>query len=146
MNERRSIDEFLAYDSKDTGMLVIREDGHFSGLMITMTYKDICHIIYFAVKPEYRDKGYGTRCLKLLQQNPDRIIVDVEDPEAECDNRRQRKRRVEFYRKNGFERTGISYNWRGEQYFIMSFNGTVTKDEFSAFWDYFSHRASNNIG
>ena len=37
--------------------------------------------------------------------------------------------------KNGYAESGIEYRWRGVPYEILIKNGTITENEFDAFWD-----------
>lgn len=63
-------------------------------------------IDYLAVLPSLRDRGYGSACLRALQDvfGENLVMVESEEPsfavrEAE---RQVRRRRISFYEKNGF--------------------------------------------
>ena len=70
------------------------------------------------------------------------MILDMESPEQVCDNSAQRKRRRDFYLRNGFRETGVMRSFKGVEYTIMICGeGTfTTKDyddilnELRAFW------------
>lgn len=111
------------------------------GMISVLSHKDITHIMYLAVEPELRNRGYGSAILKILREElpGQRIIADVETPKADAENNVQREKRVEFYRKNGYVFTEIAYRWEDEDYRIMSNGGSVTGKEFGAFWHYFFH-------
>lgn len=99
---------------------------------------------YFAVCEEYRGKGYGQQILLQLKEKYEKsaMILDMESPEQVCDNSAQRKRRRDFYLRNGFRETGVMRSFKGVEYTIMICGeGTfTTKDyddilnELRAFW------------
>lgn len=138
-NERRTLAPILA-DRSDAGeVLAFCEEGSFAGMAVLLTWRDITHIIYFAVREALRGKGRGAQILRQIQKaHPgQRIIADVEAPDGKAPNNAQRERRMAFYARNGFSPTEIRYAWRGENYLIVAANGTVSEDEFHAFWHYF---------
>jgi GNAT superfamily N-acetyltransferase len=63
-------------------------------------------INYFAIFPEYRSKGYGSKVLAIIRtQYPDRhFVIEADDPSAaEGEERRnQALRRIRFYERAGF--------------------------------------------
>ena len=66
---------------------------------------------------------------------PDRtIILDVEKADDSADNARQRRRRIEFYRRNGFYETDQTFAMRGVRYRIMSTKADFTEKDYKAFW------------
>ena len=50
------------------------------GFSNSITHGSITNIVYFAVKPELRSRGYGSQILQAIRrQHPDtRIVVDIE--------------------------------------------------------------------
>ncbi|MBR6090746.1 MAG: GNAT family N-acetyltransferase [Anaerolineaceae bacterium] len=111
----------------------------FAGMIYLLSYGDITHILYLAIPENLHRKGYGSHILSLIRKKyPDqRIIADLESPGEGSSNADQRNQRIRFYRKNGYDFTGVSYRWRGEDYQIMSSGGIITGEELSAFWQYF---------
>ena len=120
-------------------LLAFYDDRTFVGSAIMLTFGGITHILYLAVKPELRDRGYGSMILEHIRMlyRGQRIIADLEDPENDSPNRSQREKRIVFYRKNGYSPTEIRYKWENEYYLIMSNGGEVTWEEFRRFWRYF---------
>lgn len=115
-------------------------DGEiFAGMACLLSYRDITHILYLAVPEQFHGKGYGSCILGLIRKRypGQRIIADLEDPGKDSSNVDQRKERIRFYRKNGYDFTDVSYRWRGEDYLIMSSGGNISGDELSEFWQYF---------
>ena len=63
-----------------------------------------------------------------------RIIVDIErevpgNPENEI-----RKRRKNFYLRNGYKETEVRYRWQEEAYEILVFGGELSREDFGNFW------------
>ncbi|MCR5361865.1 MAG: GNAT family N-acetyltransferase [Bacteroidales bacterium] len=69
---------------------------------------------YFAVREELRGNGYGQRILTRLIEKYEgqTCVLDMESPTQECENIGQRKRRHNFYLRNGFRDTNVyrTYN------------------------------------
>ena len=99
---------------------------------------DITNIVYFAVVPKLRSRGYGSKILQAIRrQHPDtRIVVDieVEEDSKDAEELERRNRRREFYTRNGFGSSPVDYVWQGEHYRLLTAGGTVTDKEFRDFW------------
>jgi len=110
----------------------------FCGFSNSITHGSITNIIYFAVVPELRSRGYGSKILQAIrEQHPDtRIVVDieVEEDSKDAEELERRNRRREFYQRNGFDASPVDYVWQGEHYRLLSTGGTVTEKEFRNFW------------
>ena len=134
-NERMPMEALLSREGSD--MLAILEDGVFRGFISLLTRMDICHILFFAMGEDCRDRGLGTRALTMVRElKPGlRIIADLEAPDDHAPNSMQRERRWRFYRRCGYAETGVTYRWRGERYAIISNGGAVSDEEFWQFWN-----------
>ena len=110
----------------------------FCGFSNSITHGSITNIVYFAVVPELRSRGYGSQILQAIRrQHPDtRIVVDieVEEDSKDAEELERRNRRREFYTRNGFDSSPVDYIWQGEHYRLLSTGGTVTEKEFRDFW------------
>jgi len=110
----------------------------FCGFSNSITHGSITNIIYFAVVPELRSRGYGSKILQAIrEQHPDtRIVVDieVEEDSKDAEELERRNRRREFYQRNGFDASPVDYVWQGEHYRLLTAGGTVTEKEFRDFW------------
>lgn len=103
--ERMPLSRFFALQKKGQGeILVLRTGGAFAGLMIVTFAPGYALLNYFAVEPDCRSMGLGSRALPALQQRyPNRqVVLEVEPPDHTAPNARQRQRRLDFYAKNGF--------------------------------------------
>ena len=100
---------------------------------------------YFAVPQELRGKGVGQSILsQLIEKYKEHTnILDMESPEQVCENQAVRRRRHEFYLRNGFRDTGVGRSFAGIDYTIMMMGeGTFTMQDYDdiiaelhSFWD-----------
>ena len=103
--------DFTAYyDGKD-----------FIGFTIVYPRKSFNWFWYFAVREELRDKGYGQQMLTQLieQYEGQSCVLDMESTTQVCENIVQRKRRREFYLRNGFRDTNVYRNYNDITMTIM---------------------------
>ena len=110
----------------------------FCGFSNSITRSTITNIVYFAVEPELRSRGYGSEILKTIrEQHPEtRLVVDieVEEDSKDAEELERRKRRRDFYLHNGFDSSPVDYIWQGEHYRLLTAGGTVSEKEFRDFW------------
>lgn len=99
-DERRSLLEHeRAHNDSRFHFSAIRCDGRTAGLLAYWELNDMLFVEHFAVDPEFRSKGIGSRVIETLQYDADRMIVlDVEPEQSSTDA----FRRVHFYRRHGF--------------------------------------------
>lgn len=85
-------------------------DGVFVGLAITVKHNDIVMLDYFAIHPSARGKGAGSRALQMLKKKyaDCRFILEIESVEEPCRNAEVRKKRREFYLRNGMKPAGYT--------------------------------------
>ena len=79
-------------------------------LLYNVYYRDIVYVFYFAVNKNLRGGRYGGRILKTIRQKYKnrRLILAVEDTNGDYENSTQRTKRLDFYKRCGFEKSGIS--------------------------------------
>ena len=110
----------------------------FCGFSNSISHGDITNIVYFAVEPELRSRGYGSQILQAIRnKHPNsRIVVDieVEEDSKDAEELERRNRRRDFYQRNGFDSSPFDYVWQGEHYRLLSAGGIVTEKEFRNFW------------
>jgi len=141
------IDAFPENERFSFSMMIKNENGHyetfayyqddvFCGFAILLNSLDISHIIYLATIPELRGKGLGAKALGAISRikSSMRIIVDIErelpgNPENEL-----RRRRKNFYLRNGYRETEVRYRWQDEYYEILVFGGELSSEDFGNFW------------
>ena len=103
----------------------------------------ISHIIYLAIVESLRSHGYGSKALELLHNRKPgkKIMVDIELPDVPAANAEQRRMHKNFYLRAGYEETPVKYEWRHENYEILSFGGPITEAEYDGFWQYLREQA-----
>ena len=109
----------------------------FIGFAIFMTYFDLTHILYFCIEENFRQQGYGSAALDAMREYypHNRIMADLEDPVPGASNLEERKRRIDFYERNGYTLSNVHYVWEKENYVMMVQGGSLTMEEFEAYWD-----------
>ncbi len=108
------------------------EDRTFLGFMVVCTYRTMACLELFAVRPELRSRGYGTQAIGLLETLYPGMqkVVDIEKPDDTAPNRDQRKRRMDFYVRNGFVPTGHMLSFEGTDYEIFCKGGSFSMETF----------------
>lgn len=141
-NERRPLEPLLADRSGCSDFVAFMDGDDFCGFACLLTWRDITHLIYFAIEDHLRGRGYGTEALKLmLTLHPGhRYIADLEAPDPAARNFRQRESRRAFYMHAGYTPTKVHYSWLGEKYEILALGGKVSTWEFRHFWLFLAHR------
>ena len=128
--------EFWAFFDKEEG--ASSAAPKFCGFSNSISLGDITNIVYFAVVPELRSRGYGSQILQAIREkHPNsRIVVDieVEEDSKDAEELERRNRRRDFYLRNGFGSSPVDYVWQGEHYRLLTAGGTVTEKEFRDFW------------
>ena len=111
----------------------------FVGLTMVLNRTDFNWGWYFAVREELRGIGYGQQILTALKAKyADRqLVIDIESPEQICcNNVEQRRRRYEFYKRNGFRDTQTAKSFEGIDYTILQLgDGTFTQSDYDSIID-----------
>lgn len=136
-NERRSFTELVENRLGGTEVFCFYDGKTFVGMACLLNSSDISHIIYLAVDESLRGHGYGSKALELLHNSkPGRkIMVDIEVPDEQAENAGQRRMRKKFYLRAGYTETPVKYEWRHENYEILSFGGQISEAEYDRFWE-----------
>lgn len=111
----------------------------FIGLMHTVEHGDIVFIWYLALVPSKHGAGYGSRILQDVNQvYPNkRIILNIEIDDPASDNYEQRKRRKQFYLRNGYESHGLYTKEAGIVFEMLCLGGAVTHSEYKEVLNYY---------
>lgn len=114
-------------------ILAIVEEGKFLGLAINMMAGELALLDYFAIVPERRGGGVGSRSLKLLLERfcDRKYIFEIEKQDAQAENALERKRRKEFYLRNGLRETGIFVNVYGTDFELLTPDGVLAYNEYT---------------
>ncbi|MBQ2857092.1 MAG: GNAT family N-acetyltransferase [Bacteroidaceae bacterium] len=85
--------------------ILITDDEHPVGLLTYWDFKDFIYIEHFAIDHRLRNNGYGQQTLSVLkEQTKLPIVLEAEEPTDELT-----KRRIGFYRRQGFILQDFSY-------------------------------------
>lgn len=123
----------------------IFEDGNFLGLAFCLKNNELTLLDYFAIEKHMRSKGYGARALQLIKEkcSSTPLILEIEDPNAPCDNREERVRRARFYEACGMRMMDFRVSLFGVDMRILTSGDVITFDQyfnllFSVFGEHFS--------
>ncbi len=108
---KNEVDFWALYDKEQfVGYVVVRHKMGFA------------YLFFLAIVKEVRNKGYGTKALKLLEDlyPGDTQIVDFEMVDENAENYDVRVRRKNFYLRNGYKEINLFYYFNGENFEIMS--------------------------
>ena len=115
-------------------ILTITDDSDiFYGLVITIKYRNLVLLDYFAITPEFRNQGIGSKSLKLIQElyNQSKLIIEIEDTASNnAKNIINRIKRKDFYLKNNMNLQNFKINLFGCDMEILTFNGDVCFEEY----------------
>ncbi|PID82210.1 MAG: hypothetical protein CSB16_02425 [Clostridiales bacterium] len=118
---------------KKADFLAVYEDDRYVGLVYLIHYEDSVFLFFFAIVPELRGMGYGSKVLRALRSifADKKITLLIESTSEECDNLEERLNRKLFYEKNGFVACGYELIEKGVRYDCMSSPVAVSKESFS---------------
>ena len=111
-------------------ILAVVDNGEFIGLVINMLSNQAALLDYFAISPEKRGGGYGSRALRLvLDRFKDKpLIFEIEKQDPSAENAVDRKRRKDFYLRNGVKETGLLVNVYHTDFELLTQDGNLTFD------------------
>jgi len=110
-------------------------DSKLIGFAAVFVLKEFVFIDDMAILKGYRNKGYGTLLIKdiIINSKSKPVILETEKPEN-----KQSKRRIRFYRKNGFYLNNLNYLLPGLRknnpsvpMILMSYPKKLKQKEFS---------------
>lgn len=117
---------------KKMEMLAVTEDGEFIGLAMNMLSEKTALLDYFAIAPDKRSGGYGSRAVRaLLERFRDKkYIFEIEMQDETAENALDRKRRKAFYLRNGLKETGLFANVYQTDFELLTPDGSLTFGEY----------------
>lgn len=104
---------------------LLDENNRLVGEIITIAWRDLLLVDYFAIAEQVRGQGCGTRALELLREryNDRRILLEIEATQVSCGNLQQRMRRKQFYLSCGFDSMDYHVDLFGVEMEIMTLRG-----------------------
>lgn len=124
----------LMHGRGNADVWIINSSGEFSGFAVTMNAGDLVLLDYFAVSPEKRGKGLGSEALGKLQAiyRDRRMFLEIESVYAEADNISERRRRKQFYLKNGMTEMKVMADVFGTEMELLGFGCSVNFKEYQS--------------
>ncbi len=117
--------------------ILIEENGARAGFFYLIEKGEIAYLFYFAVAKEFRGKGIGTAALGALlaRYGEKRLFLALENWREECENRDERLRRRDFYRKAGLSERNLRLREAKVTYAVMAKGKDVSREEFRSLMD-----------
>lgn len=128
----RSMMERLSAAGKMEIMAIV-ENEDFVGLAVDIFSPKAAILDYFAIVPQKRGGGYGSRAVRMLvkRREGEKYIFEIERPDPSADNARDRERRKAFYLRNGLRETGLYAKVYGTDFELLTPDGALTFDEYT---------------
>lgn len=127
---------------------ILEDNGDFAGFAITLNVKDMVLLDYFAVAVQKREKGLGSEALRMLQNHyrGRRLFLEIESVYTEAENLPERKRRKQFYLRNGMTEMKMMVNLFGTTMELLGYNSTVAFEEYrSIYHTHFGKKAAEKV-
>ena len=118
----------LVGNDRGVEFLSIYDDDKWLGFIHTLVGDELSYIFYFAIENSLRQSGYGSKILREYKKMHPRLSLAIEPVEEESDNFKQRKKRLDFYRKNGFETLDTRVVEMGVEFELMGAKGMEIKE------------------
>lgn len=137
-NERKPFEMIREkYRQNMTDVWVIEEDEAFSGLAVTMNGEDLVLLDYFAICEEKRGQGLGGKSLRALQEQyrGKRFFLEVESLKVPADNMEERRRRKQFYLRNGMKELGVYAKLFGVEFELLGYECEVSFQAYFSLYD-----------
>jgi len=131
--EQAPISWLIHMTKKDTVRFDAYYDGDvFVGITYTLSFRGMTYLWYLATSPELRGKGCGSQILQQLTERfpNDRIVLNLEAQDASKSDSEIRKRRKEFYIRNGYTTADYSCIFNRNDLDVMFTQGVVSQSEF----------------
>lgn len=129
-------------------ILAIDEAGEFKGLAISIFYKDLVLIDYFAISAECRGQGIGGKAIELLKErySDRRMFLEVEVIDEKAENNAERIRRKAFYHNHGLRDAKIYVSLFGVEMELLTVDCRISYDEYySTYFETFGEYVAGNI-
>lgn len=96
------------------------EEDQLRGITVSVTEGGLHFLLFFAIHPQCRNKGYGSAILEALKAQHETVVLNVEPLVPDAPNLSQRQRRFGFYRRCGFWDTGYHVWEVGGMFRVLS--------------------------
>ena len=127
---------------------IVDDNQALIGLAFLLSDNKITLLDYFAIEKHWRGKGYGSRALSLLLEKFSEapLVLEIEDPNAPCDNKEERIRRARFYEACGMRMMDFRVSLFGVDMCILTSGDKVSFEEyFSLLFSVFGEHFAKNV-
>ena len=116
----------------NTELYCLFENENIYGITYLIKKQTSVFILYLAINSSNRSKGYGSYLLKwcLNEFKDKKIFLNIEEINEEKLDIEIRKKRLDFYLRNGFYLTNIMSNDNKENFHVLSSQKDVNIDEY----------------
>lgn len=130
-------------------ILAIESDmGEFSGLAIVAREQDLALLDYFAISTEMQGQGIGSLALQLLKKRYAdlRFFLEIESTLIPSKNQDDRKRRKQFYIRNGMTPLPFQAILAGVEMEVLANNCMLNTTEYlELYQNVFGFAANRNV-
>lgn len=134
-NERKPIDALYAHQEAGFSdvFVILEEDNSFVGMITTLKRPQLMFVEYFAIAPEYRGLGYGSKVLSLLHNKYKdvNICLEIEVVNTDAGIQDERVRRLQFYENNGFQQLNIVVNLFGVEFELLGTSPDIRFEDYA---------------
>ena len=117
----------LVGNDRGVEFLSIYDDDTWLGFIHTLVGEKLSYIFYFAIDGGLRQSGYGSKIIREYKKIHPKLSLAIEPIEEDSDNIKQRKKRLAFYEKNGFETLDTKVVEMGVEFELMGAKGMEIK-------------------
>lgn len=118
----------LVGNDRGVEFLSIYDDDTWLGFIHTLVGEKLSYIFYFAIDGSLRQSGYGSKIIREYKKIHPKLSLAIEPIEEDSDNIKQRKKRLAFYEKNGFETLDTRVVEMGVEFELMGAKGMEIKE------------------
>ena len=118
----------LVGNDRGVEFLSIYDDDTWLGFIHTLVGEKLSYIFYFAIDGGLRHSGYGSKIIREYKKIHPKLSLAIEPIEEDSDNIKQRKKRLAFYEKNGFETLDTKVVEMGVEFELMGAKGMEIKE------------------
>lgn len=132
-NERLEVDEILNMTKhKEVDFVAIYDGNIFVGYYLIFKNNILAYIYFLAVDKDLRGKGYGSKIIKFMEDyyRNYTIILDLEEIDENADNNFWRKKRKDFYLKNGYKECFYGMAYVGMRFEILVYKKNFNIEEY----------------
>jgi hypothetical protein len=125
----------LSAKAKETDFLSFYDEEVLCGFAYVTTIGDISFVVYLAILPSMRSKGYGSAILNKIQSmhKAHKMLLYIDRCDEKALDYEKCLKRKQFYIKNGYMETGYLVETRKVIQEILIKNGVFDKEEFIKF-------------